>query len=442
MKNNNMECIRATAINNHCKIIKEILIIESSKSLADYLKEKIDKHFFFRCDIALNESMARDMIQHKEYDLLVVDLNLPDSSGNFIGELIRNDHRVIIMTDEENEESRSKLIALSLVDYVIKSDTKFLVNYLLKTIQRLNDNCNTVIGICDDSKFLRAKIISLVELQNLAYIEFEDGQQVLDCMESKHASIDLLITDYVMPRVDGLELVRRIRHKYTDEKLPIIALTASEKPHLLANFLKVGSNDYLPKTFTNEEFLTRLNLTLDHLYMSRKYNQVIQELEEISIRDFLSKLYNRHYFFLQIGHISADAIRKNIPYGILMIDIDFFKNVNDTYGHQAGDSAIQHFSSVLQKTVRASDYCFRWGGEEFLVLLPSVDQSELVQLAERIRRAVENSSVIVGDDDLIFHITVSIGGALCLDKDVKSLISKADELLYEAKQSGRNCVKI
>lgn len=437
-----MKYTKATAVNNHCKKIKDILIVESSKSLANYLKEKIDKHFFFKCDIALNERMARDITAHKQYDLLLVDLKLPDSSGNFIGELVRNGDRVIVMTGEENERSRSSLIALSLVDYVIKSDTKFLVNYLLKTIQRLNDNCNTVIGICDDSKFSRVKIMNLIELQNLAYIEFEDGQEVLDCLDGKHTHIDLLLSDYIMPKVDGLELVRRIRHNYTDEKLPIITFTASEKPHLLANFLKVGANDYLPKSFTNEEFLTRLNLALDHLYMSRKYNQVIQELEKISICDFLSKLYNRHYFFLQIGRITSDAIRKNIPYGILMIDIDFFKKINDTYGHHGGDVAILHCASIMQKTVRESDYCFRWGGEEFLVLLPSAEPTELIQLAERIRSAVETSNVIVEDEDLVFSITISIGGALGLDKDVNALISKADEMLYEAKQNGRNCVKI
>lgn len=437
-----MECTRTAAIHKHCRLIKHILIIEESKSLADHLKEQIDEHFSFRCDVALNVETARDIIRRKRYDLVITDLNLPDSGGNFISELLRNDLRVIVITGEENEECRSKLIKLSIVDYAIKSDVKTLVAYLIKTIQRLNDNRNTVIGICDDSKFSRTLMGNLVELQNLAYIEFEDGQQVLDCLEGQHANIDILLTDYEMPKVNGLELTRRIRHNFSDETLPIISLSGSGKIHLLAQFLKVGANDYLPKSFTNEEFLTRLNLTLDHLYMVRRYNKVIEELEHISILDFLTKLYNRHYFFSQIGHISADAIRKNIPYGIMMIDIDFFKKVNDTYGHHAGDVAIQHLATVLKDTARASDYCFRWGGEEFLVLIPSTTQDDSHQFAERMRKAIEASPVFVEDENLTFKITISIGVALGVDKDANHIISKADAMLYEAKQAGRNCIKL
>lgn len=433
---------RAESTNNHCKVIKHILIVEDSKSLANHLKEILDENLPFRCDVAYDEHTAGDMIRRKRYDLIIIDIHLPDSTGNFIGELLRNDHRLIVITGRDTEECRSKLIALPLVDYVIKSDAKTLTSYLIKTIQRLNENQHTVIGICDDSKLARTQIANVLKLQNIGYIEFEDGQQVLDCTNGQDGNIDILLTDYEMPKVNGLELIRCIRHTFSEETLPIIALSASGKNHLLAQFLKVGANDYLPKSFTSEEFLIRLNLTLDHLYIVRRYNKVIEELEHISIRDFLTKLYNRHYFFSQIGHITSDAIRKNIPYGIMMIDIDFFKKVNDTFGHHAGDVAIQHLAAILINTARASDYCFRWGGEEFLVLIPSCTHDESFQFAQRVRKTIETSSVFVENEDLTFNITISIGVALGLDKDVNNLISKADEMLYQAKLDGRNCIKI
>lgn len=437
-----MQYTASEIVNTHCKTIKHILIIEDSKSLANHLKESLDEGLSFRCDIAYNENTAQDMIRRKRYDLIIVDIHLPDSSGNFIGELIRNDHRLIVMTGRDDEECREKLITLHLVDYVIKSDAKTLTSFLIKTIQRLNDNRSTVVGICDDSKLARTQILNILKLQNIGYIEFEDGQQVLDFMNNADPKIDIILTDYEMPKINGLEVIRRIRHTFSEEELPIIALSGSGKVHLLAQFLKIGVNDYLPKNFTNEEFLTRLNLTLDHLHILRRYNKAIEELEHISMRDFLTKLYNRHYFFSQIGHITADAIRKNTPYGIMMIDIDFFKKFNDTYGHHAGDVAIQHLASILTNTSRASDYCFRWGGEEFLILIPSCTHDESLQFGERIRKAVESSSVFVENEDLTFKITISIGLAIGLDKDVNNLISKADDMLYQAKQSGRNCVKI
>lgn len=433
---------REEAVSSHCKSIKHILIIEDSVSLVNHLKESIDNYFSFNCDIATNENTAKEMIRRKRYDLIIADINLPDSSGSFISGLANENYRIIVITGRDNDECRSKISELPIVDYIVKSDALTLDNYLIKTIKRLNENRHTVIGVCDDSKLARAKMCSLLTIQNLAYLEFEDGQQAMESLSDKHLSIDLLLTDYEMPKVNGLELIRRIRHTISDEKLPIITLSASDKPHLLAQFLKAGANDYLPKPFTNEEFLTRLNLNLDHLYIVRKYAQVIEELEYISIRDFLTKLYNRHYFFSHIGHITANAIRKSVPYGIMMIDIDFFKKVNDTYGHHAGDIAIQHLATALKETARESDYCFRWGGEEFLVLIPASSYDESYQFAERLRKTVEASPVFVEDENLTFTITISIGIALGLDKDPDILISKADEKLYEAKQSGRNCVKI
>lgn len=436
-----MEYTETILRHGHCRVIKHILIIEDSQSLANHLREKIDEHFSFHSDIALNEKNARDMIRRKRYDLIIIDIHLPDSSGNFIGELLRNDLRLIVITGQDNEEHRSKLTALSLVDYVIKSDAKTLVSYLLKTIQRLNDNRKTVVGICDDSKLSRLQIVKLLELQNLAYVEFEDGQQVLNYLDVQDTKIDILLTDYEMPKMNGLELIRRIRHTFSEETLPIISLSASGKTHLLAQFLKIGANDYLPKPFSNEEFLTRLNVTLDHLNIVRRYSKVIEKLELISTHDFLTKLYNRHYFFSQIKHISADAIRNNIPYGIMMIDIDFFKKINDTHGHHAGDVTIKYLASILKETARASDYCFRWGGEEFLILIPSSNYEELIQFAERMRVIVEKSAVIVEDEALTFNITISVGCALGLDISANNVIAKADKMLYEAKESGRNCVK-
>lgn len=125
-----------------------------------------------------------------------------------------------------------------------------------------------------------------------------------------------------------------------------------------------------------------------------------------------------------------------------MIDIDFFKKINDTYGHNAGDKAIVHLAMVLKDVARSSDYCFRWGGEEFVILIPMTEKSKLAQFGERIRNTVERSKVHVEEENLIFQITVSIGGAVGLEEDATLLISKADEMLYEAKKSGRNCVKI
>jgi diguanylate cyclase (GGDEF)-like protein len=306
----------------------------------------------------------------------------------------------------------------------------------------LNENRNTLIGICDDSEVSRHLISALVKSQNLSYIEFMDAQEAYSCLLKQNFKIDVLLTEYEMSKMNGLDLIRHLRHEYLPSELPIIAISASDKPHLTVQFLKAGANDYIKKPFGNEELCTRLNLTLDQLYVNRRNIALRMALEKAATHDFLTQLYNRNFFFTQIHHITSDAVRQKKAYGILMIDIDHFKQVNDTYGHHAGDMAIVHTASILKNTARTSDYCMRWGGEEFLILVPHVSAKELHQFAERLRVAIEKSPVCVVDEKLTFKITISIGGAVGLSENSETMISQADALLYEAKHSGRNCVKI
>lgn len=437
-----MECEQFTISNSHCKVIKHILIIEDAISLGNHLKESIDEYFLFHCEIATSEGQAREMIRRKRYDLVICDIYLPDSSGNFLGELVRSDLRVIVMTANENEELRTGILTMSIIDYVLKNDAKTLVDYLINSIRRLNENRNIVVGICDDSMVSRHIMVELVKSQNLPYIEFTDGEEVYNSLVKQYGKIDVLLTDYEMPKMNGLELVRHLRHEFLPSELPIIAISASDKPHLTVQFLKAGANDYIKKPFGNEEFCTRLNLTLEQFYVSRRNITLRIALEKAATHDFLTQLYNRTFFFTQIHHITSDAIRQNKAYGILMIDIDHFKRINDSYGHHAGDIAIIHMASILKNTARTSDYCIRWGGEEFLILIPHSSQQELHAFAERLRIAVENSLVLVVEENLSFPITVSIGGVVGLQEAPTELIQQADVLLYEAKSSGRNCVKI
>lgn len=437
-----MQCEQYTVVSTHCKVIRHILIIEDSVSLANHLKEMIDTYFLFHCDIALTEAQAKEMIRRKRYDLVICDVYLPDSSGNFLGELVRNDLRLIVMTSNDSDELRSKILTMSIIDYVLKNDAKTLVDYLINTIQRLKDNYNTVIGVCDDSRVSRHLMAELVKSQNLPYIEFANGQEVYDYAVKKSCKIDVVLTDYEMPKMNGLELIRHLRHEFLSCELPILAISSSDKPHLTVQFLKAGTNDYIKKPFGNEEFTTRLNLTLDQLYASRRNKALRSELERAVTHDFLTQLYNRNFFFTQIHHITADAIRQKKPYGILIIDIDHFKQVNDTHGHHAGDTAIIHLASILKSTARTSDYCMRWGGEEFLILVPHTTVSELRKFAERLRSAVEKSEVCVVDEHITFSMTISIGGVVGFSETGKEMIIEADALLYEAKKAGRNCVKI
>lgn len=435
-----IECSKIFPEYGHCRPIKKILIVEDSLSLLKHIKKSLSEALPIECDIATTEKKAMELLEANTYDLVIMDIYLPDSSGNFIGAMIRKKNRLIIITGNDNENNREKLVSLPIVDYVYKTDEKTLVNYLVNAIKRLIENETTVVAVCDDSKLSRLKIIEILKNQNLRYLELEDGQQAYDCIVTQRLKVDLIITDVNMPRMNGIDFIRHTRHIYATNELPILALSSSEKPSIVAQLLKIGANDYIRKPIGNEEFLTRMNISLEQYRLYNENQVLIKKLKKVSTTDFLTKLYNRNFFYSSIKHIQAQGKRDGHQYGIIMIDIDHFKAVNDNYGHEAGDIAIKRVAKVIKNSARESDIACRWGGEEFLILVPKSNLTELVQFSERLRKRIEASVIVIDPGILEFSITASMGISVGDDDNLENVIAKADKHLYEAKQSGRNTV--
>ncbi|MFA6137202.1 MAG: diguanylate cyclase [Sulfurimonas sp.] len=436
-------CADVKVEREHCSNIGSVLIIEDSSLLRDNIKKSINDRLEINCDTANTEQETMELLQKNRYDLIIADLHLSEGTGNLIGHLVREKNRIIVITDSDNEENREKLISLQIVDYLYKTDEESIINYLISSIIRLQANADATVIICDDSRTSRLLIKQEIVSQNLAYIELEDGQQAYECIINKGLKIDLLITDIVMPNMDGINLIRHIRHRYNASELPILAVSGSNKHSLVAQLLKTGANDYVDKPIKNEEFLTRMNILLDHSRLFKQNKELIKELRTAATTDFLTKLYNRNYFYSTIKVIQAQAKRHNQPYGIVMGDIDFFKKVNDSYGHEVGDIALKSVATIIKESARESDIACRWGGEEFLILVPNTNIEELVNFSQRIRKIIERTPVIVGDSDLVFNVTVSFGVTLSNKEnceDVEEIIDEADKKLYKAKKSGRNCV--
>ncbi|MDO8454799.1 MAG: response regulator, partial [Sulfurimonas sp.] len=301
----------------HCSNINSVLIIEASALLRNNIKKSISERIKISCDTADTEKEAMELLLKNRYDLVIADLHLSDNTGNLIGYLVREKNRIIVITDSDNEENREKLISLQIVDYLYKTDEESIINYLISSIIRLQANADATVIICDDSRTSRLLIKQEIVSQNLAYIELEDGQQAYECIINKGLKIDLLITDVAMPNMDGINLIRHIRHRYNASELPILAVSGSNKHSLVAQLLKTGANDYVDKPIKNEEFLTRMNILLDHSRLFKQNKELIKELRTTATTDFLTKLYNRNYFYSTIKVIQAQAKRHNQPYGIV-----------------------------------------------------------------------------------------------------------------------------
>ncbi|MDA3908341.1 MAG: diguanylate cyclase, partial [Sulfurimonas sp.] len=181
----------------------------------------------------------------------------------------------------------------------------------------------------------------------------------------KNKNISLVLTDYEMPNMDGLELTFRLRKKYKKDQLGIIAISIVEEQNIISKFLKIGANDFINKKFTHNEIVTRINANLELL-------DLFGQIKDMANKDFLTGAYNRRYFFDTGNYIYTKSKRNKTPLAVAMIDIDKFKNINDKYGHDTGDVAIQETTKILNNNLRASDLMARFGGEEFCVLLEDI----------------------------------------------------------------------
>jgi diguanylate cyclase (GGDEF)-like protein len=264
-------------------------------------------------------------------------------------------------------------------------------------------------------------------------IEAENGQEALKKLEHT-PQIKLVLSDYDMPEMDGFTLCFKIRERFQN-KVAIIGISSADSPLMAARFIKNGANDFITKqSFITEEFYGRVTQCVNSVFQ-------LEQIQEASVRDFMTNLHNRRYFFDRGKNLVADACQKNLTVISAMIDIDHFKTINDTWGHDTGDQVICTVSDIIRDNIPKKNIVARLGGEEFGVLLINMNSTDTGKLFEKIREQVEKKKIHSCNGDII-QCTISIGITLTKGKNFEDILRFSDELLYQAKNSGRNTVII
>lgn len=302
-----------------------------------------------------------------------------------------------------------------------------------------------VILVADDEPVNLALIKRRLEWEEYEIHTAEDGGQAVET--ARRVLPDLVILDVMMPVLDGLQACRLLKEDPTTRDIPVIFLSALDDTDTKVSGLSLGADDYISKPFRVEELLARVAVAIRLKRERDRLRESAEELRrraeaasEMSKTDALTGLRNRYGLQRSLQRELSEARRYARPLSCLLLDIDFFKSVNDNYGHAAGDAALMQTARVLTESVRGSDVVCRYGGEEFLVLAPETNLDGATALAEKIRVAV--SSRVFGDGERVFKITLSVGAAqLRPDESGNDMIARADEALYGAKQSGRNRVE-
>jgi len=299
--------------------------------------------------------------------------------------------------------------------------------------------------VADDEPSYLGLIKLCLERSGYLVVTAEDGFEAI--VEARSVLPALVILDVMMPGMSGLEACRIIKEDKATHDIPIIFLSARSEIDLKVYALGQGANDYISKPFTPKELLARVHVALrlkrerDDLHkIAEEANAYAKSERNKAVTDPLTGLLNRYGLQVILGNQLAQARRYGKPVSCLMIDVDKFKVVNDTYGHPSGDAALRQVAGILKEAVRGSDVVFRYGGEEFMVLLPDTMLEGAVALAEKIRMLT--ASHPFGEGERIFFLTLSVGAAVLREGESGSdMIMRADAALYRAKALGRNRVE-
>jgi len=295
--------------------------------------------------------------------------------------------------------------------------------------------------VAEDDAVYRCLLQNLLRRASFEVITVPNGIEALSRAESLNAP-RLLILDWVMPGLDGPEVCRRLRSANRAQPYQyILLLTSKDAKADTVTGLEAGADDYLTKPFDSQELLARLRAGTRILELQDRLIATQKQLEYIATHDFLTDLWNRFAWKKLLAAEFERASRNASGIAVLMIDLDHFKKVNDSYGHSAGDEVLHRVGECLHSLIRAYDHAGRYGGEEFIVVAPHHSANDVHEYAERIRSGIARCAVSSGEAEI--SVTVSIGCVftdkltnLCPEK----MVQLADHALYDAKKQGRNCV--
>lgn len=298
--------------------------------------------------------------------------------------------------------------------------------------------------LVDDSKSEAAYFRDLLINENYNIIIAEDGAKALDYLNSNSSELpDIVITDLIMPQIDGYELIRIIREKFPD--IFIIVITGMDGTSLADSF-KVGARDYVNKSFRKDELLVRVKNAVNLKKAEQQLKKTVEmlnvsnkKLEELSIIDDLTGIYNRRYFFQQLKMMIHQFHRYSTPFCLAIIDIDFFKDINDKYGHPSGDEVLKKLASISKHTIRKFDIVARLGGDEFALIIQNAEIDKALIVMDHLQANIKNLTFDFASDKRL-----ELSGGICAYKAEYSLehfIAEADKLLYKAKENGKNRIE-
>ncbi|MCP4355102.1 MAG: diguanylate cyclase, partial [Proteobacteria bacterium] len=295
--------------------------------------------------------------------------------------------------------------------------------------------------VIEDKSFEISKISEALAVDNDEVVSFAKGDEALEYINNN--DLDVIIVSLDIKNEDGLRLCSQLRSNERSRSVPVLTVAEDVDMRIVAKALEMGAHDYMLRPVDKNEILARVRTQVRRKRYQNRLRDDYEKSLTLAVKDTLTGLYNRRYLMTHLTKLLEKNATTKKSLCVMMLDIDHFKAVNDTHGHDVGDEVLQTFSRRIKRCIRSIDLATRMGGEEFFVVLPDVNSNIAIQVAERIRTDICTRPFEVSTDSGEISISVSIGAFLIASDNTVSVdeaIKTADEELYQAKESGRNRV--
>ncbi len=447
-----------------------VLVVDDVPANVKLLEAKLSAEYY-EVITAVNGQQALEVAEAEMPDIILLDVMMPVMDGFTACRKLKENARlrhipVIMITALDQPSDRVQGLSSGADDFIskpIKNNPLFprvrsLIRLKMMTDElRARDVTGQNLGLEDlskweDSSDIKGRIL-IVDDQarssarisgalNEAGHDAQVGEDAAEVLRlSKGGAFDLIIVSLSLRNYDGLRLCSQFRTAEETRTVPLLIIVEDPEDSRLARGLDMGINDYLVRPIESNELFARVRTQLRWHKYEEKLRHNLHLSMQMAVTDGLTGLHNRRYMETHLQILTARAKQDNRPISLLMIDIDFFKNINDAHGHDAGDRILKQFALGISRNIRGIDLACRYGGEEFVVIMPETDMAIASLVAERIRHYTETFSFDVGSE-IPVTMTTSIGvTSLARDTDTpETILKRADEALYRAKNDGRNRV--
>jgi two-component system, cell cycle response regulator len=448
-----------------------VLVVDDVPANVKLLEARLSAEYF---DVvtAMSGQEALTICERAECDLVLLDVMMPDMDGFEVCRRLKTNpatHHipVVMVTALDQPSDRVRGLEAGADDFLTKPIPELALIARVRSLTRLKMVTDELrmravtsheIGIespereavadtgrggrvliVDDRPASYERAAATLAAEHSVEIEVDPNEALFRAAEGDY---DLVIISLGLESFDALRLCSQIRSLDRTRNVSILAITEPDNNARMMRGLEIGVNDYLMRPIDKNELLARVRSQVRKRRYSERLRDNVQISIEMAITDALTGLHNRRYMESHLGTLAEQASSRGKPLALMMLDIDFFKSINDNYGHDAGDDVLREFAVRVRKSIRGIDLACRYGGEEFVIVMPETDLHVAGMVAERLRRSIAGEPFGVHKGTKRIEVTISIGLSTLERKGeaVADVLKRADTALYRAKHDGRNRV--